>query len=87
MQVQPGTRRGGRRGRHLPGFPNLFLLSGPNTALGHGGSQFTIIELQMRYVAALVTAMVERDLAVLEVREDVSETYRREVDAAHEQMI
>ena len=28
----------------LPGFLNLFLLSGPNTALGHGRSQITIID-------------------------------------------
>ena len=36
----------------VPDFPNLFLLLGPNTALGHGGSMITIAELQVGYVAA-----------------------------------
>ena len=71
----------------VPGFPNLFLLSGPNTALGHGGSQITIIELQMRYVARLLAGMVDRGVATLEVRDEVAQDYREEVDAAHERMI
>jgi 4-hydroxyacetophenone monooxygenase len=28
----------------VSGFPNLFLTAGPGTALGHGGSQITIVE-------------------------------------------
>ena len=71
----------------VPGFPNLFLLSGPNTALGHGGSQITIIEMQMRYVARLLTAMVDDGVGTLEVRDDVARAYRDEVDAAHAEMI
>lgn len=74
-------------GVSVPGFPNLFLLSGPNTALGHGGSQITIIELQMRYVARLLSEMVDRGIEAVEVHDDVAHAYRDEVDAAHAAMI
>ncbi len=74
-------------GVSVPAFPNLYLLSGPNTALGHGGSQITIIELQMRYIARLLTAMIERGIDAVEVRDDVARNYRDEVDAAHATMI
>ncbi|GLZ51793.1 NAD(P)/FAD-dependent oxidoreductase [Actinomycetospora sp. NBRC 106378] len=74
-------------GVSVPGFPNLFLLSGPNTALGHGGSQITIIELQMRYVARLVAGLLDGGGTALEVREDVAAAYDAEVDAAHAGMI
>ncbi len=37
-----------------PGFPNLFILAGPNTALGHGGSVVALLETQVRYVMGLL---------------------------------
>ena len=74
-------------GVSVPGFPNLFMLSGPNTALGHGGSQITIIELQMRYVARLVAGMLDAGSTAIEVRPEVAAAYDAEVDAAHAGMI
>jgi cation diffusion facilitator CzcD-associated flavoprotein CzcO len=44
------------RGTTIAGFPNLFVLTGPNTGLGHT-SQVFMIEAQIRYtIAALVHA-------------------------------
>src|SRR5208282_6142460 len=37
-------------GTVVPGFPNLFVLYGPNTQLGHGGSFIFIVESQINYV-------------------------------------
>ena len=74
-------------GVSVPGFPNLFMLSGPNTALGHGGSQITIIELQMRYVARLIAGMLDAGATAIEVRPEVAAAYDAEVDAAHAGMI
>ncbi len=71
----------------VPDFPNLFLLLGPNTALGHGGSMITIAELQVGYVAALVARMGRERLAAVEVRREVAEEYTQRVDAAHAAMI
>ena len=54
---RPRARRGWRDGptrtsaSPSPGFPNLFLLYGPNTGLGHNSMIF-MIEAQARYVLA-----------------------------------
>jgi 4-hydroxyacetophenone monooxygenase len=70
----------------VPDFPNFFLVYGPNTNLGHGGSTFFHTEAQTGYVVGLL-----RELAAhkepLEVRQDVCDAYNARLDAAHEQMI
>ncbi|MGV9713240.1 flavin-containing monooxygenase [Gordonia sp. NPDC003424] len=70
-----------------PDFPNLFILTGPNTALGHGGSFITILECQVRYVAAAISLMARKHLGALEVRGDVTTDYNRAVDDAHARMV
>jgi 4-hydroxyacetophenone monooxygenase len=69
-------------GISVAGFPNFFILFGPNTNTGHGGSAFLTTEMQVRYVAALLAAMVERDLIAVECRQETYQAYAREVDAA-----
>lgn len=50
------------RGTTFPGFPNLFMLAGPNTGLGHSSVVF-MQESQLRYVTAAVKrALRERAL-------------------------
>ncbi len=71
----------------VPDFPNLFLLSGPHTVLGHGGSYLTIAEAQVRYVVDLLCQLAERDLASVEVRKDVHDAYNERVEAAHRAMV
>ena len=71
----------------VPSFPNLFLLLGPNTALGHGGSAITISEFQVDYVDRLVRSMRAAGIASIEPRPELAERYTRGVDAAHARMI
>lgn len=71
----------------VPDFPNLFLLSGPHTVLGHGGSYITIAEAQVRYILDLLCTMIEQDLGAVEVRQDVHDAYNDRVDSAHRQMV
>jgi 4-hydroxyacetophenone monooxygenase len=71
----------------VPDFPNLFIMTGPNTGLGHGGSFITILEYQIRYVMDLISTMVEQGLGTVEVRRDVHDEYVRAVDAAHARMV
>jgi 4-hydroxyacetophenone monooxygenase len=71
----------------VPDFPNLFIMTGPNTALGHGGSFITILEYQIRYVMDLISSMVEQGLGTVEVRREVHDEYTRAVDAAHARMV
>lgn len=66
----------------VPDFPNFFILNGPNTFAGHGGSAIIATELQMRYIMDMLAKMVEHDLASTEVREDVFWDYNKELDDA-----
>ncbi len=60
-------------GTAVPGFPNLFFLTGPNTGLGHS-SMVLMIEAQVRYVMqALASALNEHQ--PLEVRPEVETAY------------
>ncbi len=51
----------------VSGFPNLFLLYGPNTNLGHNSIVF-MLESQVRYVLACLRVLRERNLRFLDVR-------------------
>ena len=57
-------------GATVAGFPNLFIMLGPNTGLGHS-SMVYMIESQIAYVVDALRAMRERGVEVVEVREDV----------------
>jgi cation diffusion facilitator CzcD-associated flavoprotein CzcO len=65
-------------GMTVPGFPNFFVVYGPNTNLG-GSSILSMIECQTGYLGQLVDRLVSGELGVAEVREDVAEQYDREV--------
>jgi len=59
---------GAHLGITVPGFPNLFLLSGPNTGLGHNSLVF-MIEQQVGYVVRALAAMRSRGADWMAVRE------------------
>ncbi|WP_245442897.1 flavin-containing monooxygenase [Methylobacterium terrae] len=60
-----GERVAAHRGIALAGFPNFFMLLGPNTGLGHN-SVVLMIEAQVEYVLACLAEMRTRDLAAIE---------------------
>ncbi|MDQ1171964.1 cation diffusion facilitator CzcD-associated flavoprotein CzcO [Microbacterium testaceum] len=65
----------------VSGFPNLFVLNGPNASLGHN-SAVLMAEEQAAYV---VRALAERDRRperVLRVRPEAEAAYTAEIDAA-----
>lgn len=70
-----------------PGFPNLFILYGPNSSLGHGGSFVFLAERAARYVTDLLCAMVDGDVEAVEIGEQECAEYVRAVDEAHSRMI
>ncbi|HYH49983.1 MAG TPA: NAD(P)/FAD-dependent oxidoreductase, partial [Acidimicrobiia bacterium] len=74
-------------GMTVPGFPNLFLLYGPNTNLGHGGTIIFHAECQVRYVVSMLITMIESSIRSIEVRQDVCDEYNRRVDEAHCKMV
>ncbi len=62
------------RGTTVAGFPNLFLLLGPNTALGHT-SVVLMIEAQIGYVVQALRTLQETGTQALEVRRPAQEAY------------
>jgi cation diffusion facilitator CzcD-associated flavoprotein CzcO len=68
-------------GMAVAGFPNLFLLYGPNTNLGHNSIIF-MIECQVGWVLRCIQALHERRLAWLDVRPEVMAAYNVELQAA-----
>lgn len=60
------------RGITVPGFPNLFLMYGPNTNLAHSSIVY-MLESQARYVADAVRTLERLHLAAVDVRADLLE--------------
>jgi cation diffusion facilitator CzcD-associated flavoprotein CzcO len=64
----------------VSGFPNLFLIYGPNTNLGHN-SIIYMLESQIRYVLGCVKAINRKDLRWIDVRPDVQDAFNHELQA------
>lgn len=65
-------------GMSVAGFPNMFLMYGPNTNLGHNSIIF-MIECQTRYIIECIRQAVRAGLASIEIRGDVMEAYNVEI--------
>jgi cation diffusion facilitator CzcD-associated flavoprotein CzcO len=66
------------KGTAIAGFPNLFILVGPNTGLGHT-SMVYMIESQLNYIVDAIDTMKKRGLARVEVRSDILDAYNDEL--------
>jgi 4-hydroxyacetophenone monooxygenase len=68
-------------GGTVPGFPNMFMIYGPNTNLVvHGGSVILFSELSAKYILGAVLALLETGKKSLDVTEEAFETYNARVD-------
>ena len=61
-------------GTTIVGFPNLFMLAGPNTGIGHT-SLVVMIEAQLTYIADCLRLMARRGLASVEPRPEPVQAY------------
>ena len=61
-------------GTSLPGFPNLFIMTGPNTGIGHTSAIF-IIEAQLNYVAKAIKQVLKGGHQTVEVTEEAEVEY------------
>ncbi|WXL24051.1 NAD(P)/FAD-dependent oxidoreductase [Ectopseudomonas mendocina] len=68
------------KGISVSGFPNLFILYGPNTNLGHNSILY-MLESQFRYVVGCLQAMEQRGLQWMDVKADIQARYNRNVQA------
>jgi 4-hydroxyacetophenone monooxygenase len=74
-------------GLAVPDFPNFFILYGPNTQTGHGGSLIGLVEAQMNHIVRVLTQMMERQAGAVEVRTEVFTEYNARVDAEHAELL
>jgi cation diffusion facilitator CzcD-associated flavoprotein CzcO len=65
-------------GTTVPGFPNLFLLIGPNTGLGHN-SMVYMIESQLTYILDCLRTMDHRSLRAVDVLPEIQEAFNNEM--------
>jgi cyclohexanone monooxygenase len=68
-------------GTSVHGFPNLFMLLGPNMGSGTG-SAIASIEAQVRYLVSALTTMRKQKWHSVDVRESVQRQYNDEVQRA-----
>jgi cation diffusion facilitator CzcD-associated flavoprotein CzcO len=73
-----GKRMSAYLGVTVSGFPNLFILLGPNTGLGHN-SVVLMIEAQVRYAMECLKLMKNRNQRVLEVRPEIQQSFVEEI--------
>jgi len=64
----------------VPGFPNMFMLYGPNTNTS-GGSIVVYLEAQSRYIASAVQELVRRGAGAMDVLAEVEAASDRAVQA------
>ena len=81
LQELWGNSANAYKGVSVPGFPNLFCLYGPNTNIVHGGSIIYQVECQIHYVMQCLTAMADKDIDAIDVREEVNKAYNERVQA------
>jgi len=74
-------------GLTVPGFPNFFILTGPNTGLAHGGNQIFMTECGVRHMMLALREMLESGKREIECKREVYEGYNARVDAMHVQMV
>ncbi|MGX0978432.1 4-hydroxyacetophenone monooxygenase [Roseovarius sp. MBR-51] len=67
-------------GISVPEFPNLFVMYGPNTNLGHGGSAIFLAECQMRFISQTLAQMIDGGYETAEIRRDVHDEYNEDID-------
>jgi cation diffusion facilitator CzcD-associated flavoprotein CzcO len=63
-------------GINVAGYPNFFLLVGPNTGLGHNSMIF-MIESQIRYTIKMLRKMSEEGIQAVDVKADSQEQFNR----------
>jgi len=73
-------------GMTVPGFPNLFVLYGPNTNIVVNGSIIFFSECSVRYVIGALKLLAETGAQTLEVKKQVHDDFNVRVDAANAKM-
>jgi 4-hydroxyacetophenone monooxygenase len=71
----------------VAGFPNFFMMAGPNTGLAHGGSAVFQAESQARYISGMIVQMTENGITSCDVTQSAQDEFVRLVDTEHQKLI
>jgi 4-hydroxyacetophenone monooxygenase len=71
----------------VPGFPNFFMVYGPNTNLVINGSILIMVECQVRYAVEAIGSLLRAGKRAMSVRRDVHERYGREMEEGNAKMV
>lgn len=63
----------------MPGFPNFFMLYGPNTNLGHNSIIF-MIEQQVRYILECIDILQRRRLRYMVLRDEPMQSWQQQAE-------
>ncbi len=74
-------------GISVPDFPNLFMMAGPTTGLGHGGSGMFIAECHAHYIANTIVTMVNEGIDQMAATAQAQDAYMSDFNKGHENMI
>jgi 4-hydroxyacetophenone monooxygenase len=74
-------------GLTVPGFPNFFLLYGPNTNLVINGSILIMVECQVRYAVEAIGRLLRGGYRTMSCRREVHERYGREMEEGNALMV
>ncbi len=70
----------------LPGFPNFFLMYGPNTNIVVNGSITYFSECEARYIVGCIRELLATGHRAIDPRPEVHDAYNERVDAANLKM-
>ena len=70
----------------VPGFPNFFMIYGPNTNIVVNGSIIFFSECAVRYIVGCLDLLAETGAQTMDVRAGVHDAFNEKVDAANKQM-
>jgi cation diffusion facilitator CzcD-associated flavoprotein CzcO len=69
-------------GTAIPDFPNLFIVTGPNTGIGHTSALF-VIEAQMNYIMSSINAVKKKKMKAVSVKASAEKKYTQHI---HQEM-
>ena len=70
-------------GLTVPNFPNLFIITGPNTGHVVNGSLYSMIEYGVEYILESLRLIIENDLKGLDLKQEVLDEFVAGLDAAN----
>lgn len=68
------------------GFPNLFVMDGPNASLGHNSAIY-MIETQINYILGALTYQVRNDGSPLNVSSEAQDAYTEQIVKSSQTMV